>query len=147
MRVIPSSGPLRSRAAGWRRGQATLLTGLRGVYAANVRLMDGLNVISFRTEDPVGNLATAAVTVERVHELVTGADARQIELIARGAASIGVSDDGSAFVFDSKQTDVIEEDTNGEGDVFAWRNGVVTRVSHQLCRRTTRRWRVTQTGH
>ena len=110
-------------------GQATLLTGLRGVYAANVRLMDGLNVISFRTEDPVGNLATAAVTVERVHELVTGADARQIELIARGAASIGVSDDGSAFVFDSKQTDVIEEDTNGEGDVFAWRNGVVTRVS------------------
>ena len=49
-------------------GRATLLTGLRGVYAANVRLMDGLNVISFRTEDPVGNLATAAVTVERVHE-------------------------------------------------------------------------------
>ena len=113
-------------------GQATLLTGLRGVYAANVRLMDGLNIISFRTEDPVGNLATAAVTVERVHELVTGADARQIELIARGAAGVAVSYDGSTFLFDSRRADVIDGDTNGEGDVFAWRNGVVTRVSTNL---------------
>ena len=61
--------------------------------------------------------------------LVAGADARPIELIARGAGSVDVSDDGSAFVFDSKQIDVIEGDTNGEGDVFAWRSGVVTRVS------------------
>lgn len=110
-------------------GIAELVIGLPGVYSASVRLMDGLNIISFRTEDPVGNQATTSVVVERVFDLVSGTDTRQIELIARGAGVVDVSDDGSTFVFDFKQTGVIEGDTNGEGDVFASRNGVVTRAS------------------
>ena len=100
-------------------GNALLVAGLRGEYRAGMRLMDGLNIISFRTEDPVGNQAAMSVTVERVFDLVSGTDARPIEVISRGAVSVDVSDDGSTFIFDSKQTDVIEGDTNGDGDIFA----------------------------
>lgn len=42
-----------------------------------------------------------------------------------------ISDDGNTVVFDSSATDLVSNDTNGLGDVFAWSrlNGSMTRVS------------------
>jgi uncharacterized repeat protein (TIGR01451 family) len=110
-------------------GQASLVTGLRGVYAANVRLMDGLNVVSFRTEDPVGNRATAALIIERSDELVSGIAARPIELLVRGIDDAAFSDDASVALFSSSKTDLIETDTNDVDDIFTWRNGAIVRVN------------------
>ena len=110
-------------------GEASLVTGLRGVYAANVRLMDGLNVISFRTEDPVGNQAAASVIIVRSDELVAGATARPIELLVRGVDDAAFSDDGSLALFSSNKTDLVDGDTNEVDDIFTWRNGAIVRVN------------------
>ncbi|MDP6514940.1 MAG: immunoglobulin domain-containing protein, partial [SAR202 cluster bacterium] len=110
-------------------GVAQLVTGLRGVYAANVRLMDGLNIISFRTEDPVGNQANASVIIERSDELVAGVAARPIELLVRGVDNAAFSDDGSVALFSSNKTDLIDNDTNSDDDIFTWRNGAIVRVN------------------
>jgi hypothetical protein len=113
-------------------GEATLVIGLRGVYSANVRLMDGLNVVSFRTADPVGNQTVAALVIERSDELVEGVSARPIEQLVRGVDNAAFSGDGSTVLFSSGEDDLVNDDTKGVDDIFTWRNGATVRLNTNI---------------
>jgi hypothetical protein len=106
---------------------------------AFVPLADGLNVIVVTVADLVGNTTSVAVHVEKAQTLIEDESNRPIELVSlhvedaptggTGPSNVGSSDDGSVFVFDSSRRDHVPDDTNGERDIFVWRNSTVTRAN------------------